>query len=197
MSREKKRKIVICIAGLTGCGKTTVARRLAEKYGLKYFSGGHTLRVLAVEAGYKPSRRGWWVTREGLQFHQQRMKNLEFDKRVDENLIEWAKRGNVVLDSWTMPWLLKNGFKIWLEASSEVRAKRLARRNRIDFRRALDILKEKDNKSKVIYKKCYGFTLGEDFSPFNLVLDTNSLDVEEVFNTLCIVIDRLYVKKKS
>jgi cytidylate kinase len=34
--RSKKRGIVICIAGLTGCGKSTVARRLAEKYGLRY-----------------------------------------------------------------------------------------------------------------------------------------------------------------
>ena len=57
-----------------------------------------------------------------------------FDKRIDEKLLELAKQGNVVLDSWTMPWLLKGGFKIWLEASSTVRAKRVVTRDNITNR---------------------------------------------------------------
>jgi len=194
---KRKQKIVICISGMTGCGKSTVARRLAEKYGLKYFSGGNALKALAVEAGYKPAEKGWWETDEGMNFLRGRMENSKFDKKVDEKLMELAKQGNVVLDSWTMPWLLKEGFKVWLEASLNARAKRVAERNGIDIERALGILKKKDERTKVIYKNLYGFDLGRDFSPFDLIVDTDVLDADEVFRAVCLVIDRLALARNS
>ena len=193
---KQKEKVVICVCGMTGCGKSTVAKRLAEKYGLTYFSGGNALKALALEAGYKPTEKGWWITEEGLGFHRKRAKDLQFDQKVDKKLMALASQGNVVIDSWTMPWLLKNScFKIWLEASPEERAKRLMKRDNVNFEKALNILKEKDGESKIIYKKSYGFNLGEDFTPFNVIVDTNELSADEVFRTLCMVIDRLYLKK--
>lgn len=197
MSREKKRKIVICIAGLTGCGKTTVARRLAEKYGLRYLSGGRALKELAIKMGYKPHERGWWETSEGIKFLEHRLKDPKFDKQVDEQLLERAKRGNVVFDSWTVPWLFKGGFKIWFEASPEVRARRLAERDGISIKEAVKAVKEKDEKTTRIYYDLYGFELGGDFSPFNLILDVNQLDADEVFQTLCLVVDRLVLGKTT
>jgi len=195
MATKGRKKIVICVAGMTGCGKSTVARRLAERYGLRYFSGGRALKALAVEMGYKSHERGWWETEEGMRFLRQRMRDPKFDRMVDEKLIEEARRGNLVLDSWTMPWLLKEGFKVWLEASLDVRAKRTAQRDRISFEKALSALKEKDEQTKTIYKNLYAFDLGEDFSPFDLILDTNILEADEVFQTICMVIDRLLIKK--
>ncbi|UCD26894.1 MAG: cytidylate kinase family protein [Candidatus Bathyarchaeota archaeon] len=180
---------------MTACGKSTMAKRLAEKHGLKYFSGGNALKALGIEEGYKPIEIGWWETAEGRKFLQQRMKDPKFDKKVDEKLLELAKQGNVVLDSWTMPWLLKKGFKIWLEASPRVRARRLARRDGIKVGEALKILKEKDKRTQTIYKDLYGFDLRNDFSPFNLILDTNELDAEEVFRAICLVVDRLVFRK--
>ena len=195
--QPKKKKIVICIAGLTGCGKSTVAKRLAEEYGLKYLSGGAALKELAIKKGYKPQERGWWETSEGMRFLEHRLKDSDFDKQVDAYLLKWAKRGNVVFDSWTMPWLFKGGFKIWLEASPEVRARRLAQRDRMSIEEAVKAVKEKDEKTKKIYYALYGFKLGEDFSPFDLILDVNQLDAEEVFQTLCLVVDRLVLGKTS
>jgi len=192
---KQKEKVVICVSGMAGCGKSTVAKRLAEKYGLKYFSGGNALKALALEAGYKPAEIGWWETAEGMNFLQQRMADPQFDKKVDEKLLELAKQGNVILDSWTMPWLLKNGFKVWLEASPHVRTKRVAERDGIDVEKALKVLKEKDTRTRVIYKNLYGFDLGNDFSPFNLILATDELDVDEVFHAVCMVVDRLVFGK--
>lgn len=193
---QKQRRIVICVAGMAGCGKSTVARKLARKYGLRYLSGGNMLKALAVKTGYKAHEKGWWETEEGRSFLQQRMRNYEFDRRVDEELMKWARRGNVVLDSWTMPWLLKDSaFKVWLEASVDERARRLARRDHISFEMALKALKEKDEKTRGIYKELYGFDLGKDFSPFDLILDTSLLESGEVFHALCLVIDRLVLGK--
>ena len=189
--------LVICISGMAGTGKSTLAKKLAEKYGLKYYSGGDALKALAVEEGYDASRDGWWESAVGLKFLKQREGDAKFDKAVDQKLLEYAEKGNVLLDSWTMPWLLKTGFKIWLLASMEKRAARVAKRDKITVEKAVKVLKEKEDGTKAIYKQLYGFTLDEDFKPFDLVLDTDNLSAEEVFLVLCRVIDNMLLKKKN
>lgn len=192
-----KEPVVICICGMAGSGKSTVAKKLAEKYGLKYYSGGDALKALAIEKGYKPAQKGWWESPEGLAFLENRDKNPEFDKAVDRKLLEVAEHGNVILDSWTMPWLLKKGFKIWLEASPRRRAERVAKRDGISVQEALKALKSKEEKTKAIYKKLYGFSLGEDFTPFHFILDTDNLTAEEVFQTLVAVLDKMVFNKPA
>jgi len=96
-----------------------------------------------------------------------------------------------------MPWLLKTGFKIWLVASEEKRAERIAERDKIAVKEALQVLKEKEARTKAIYKKLYGFKLGEDLEPFNLVLDTDNLDAGEVFQVLCMVMDNIVLKNEK
>ncbi len=189
--------LIICVCGMAGSGKSTLAKKLAKKYGLKYYSGGDALKALALEGGHKPAEHGWWESREGLAFIEEREKNPEFDKAVDEKLLEIAKQGNVILDSWTMPWLLEKGFKIWLEASPRKRAERVAKRDKMTVKEALKALRKKEKKTKSIYKKLYGFKLGEDFTPFHMILDTNNLSAEEVFQVLSLVLDRTVFGKQS
>ncbi len=198
-SRKKVKKIhrepaTICVCGMAGSGKSTVAKRIAEECKLKYFSGGDALMALAIEEGFKPLERGWWESKEGLSFLQKRDKDPQFDKAVDKKLLEAAERGNVVLDSWTMPWLLKKGFKVWLEASVEERARRIARRDKIGYREALEALKSKENQTKAIYRKMYGFKLGDDLEPFNFILDTEDLSASQVFQILRLVIESVVFK---
>jgi cytidylate kinase len=64
-ARQVRRKnIVICLDGMTACGKSTAARRLAQKYRLKYVSGEMVLKELALRLGYKSQERGWLETTE-------------------------------------------------------------------------------------------------------------------------------------
>ncbi|MCX8150500.1 MAG: cytidylate kinase family protein [Candidatus Bathyarchaeota archaeon] len=194
---SKAKNIVICISGMAGTGKSTLAKRLAKKYGLKYYSGGDALRDLASAEGYQANSNGWWESPEGLQFLEERKKNPSFDKAVDEKLMEYAAQGNVLLDSWTMPWLLKDAFKIWLSASFEKQAERIAQRDKMTIEEARQALQEKESRTKAIYKKLYGFSLGEDFTPFDFILDTDTLSAEEVFQVLCKVIDNVVFCRKS
>jgi cytidylate kinase len=193
--KKPEKSLIICICGLAGSGKSTVGKLLARNYGLKYYSGGDALKALAVEAGYQPKNEGWWETSEGLKFLKQRAIDPHFDRRVDKKLLEFAKMGNVVLDSWTMPWLLKDGFKIWLEASLETRAQRVAGRDKIPLKEALAALKKKEEQTRQIYRKLYGFSLGEDFSPFHLIVDTENLTIQEVYQTIAKVIDNYLLKQ--
>ena len=188
---SKGKKPVICISGMAGTGKSTLSRKLAEKYHLSCYSGGDALKELANTEGYDASRQGWWESPEGLKFLNERVNDPKFDKAVDAKLIEYARQGNVLLDSWTMPWLLEEGFKIWLLASLEKRAARVAERDKITFDEALKVLKEKEDRTKAIYKKLYGFALDEDLAPFDLVLDTDNLSADEVFEVLCRVVSNV------
>ena len=192
--KKAENSVVLCICGLAGSGKSTLARRVAERYQLRYYSGGDALMALALEQGYSPLERGWWESKEGLSFLEKRGKDPRFDEAIDRKQLEMAEKGNVVFDSWTMPWLLKKGFKIWLEASSEKRAQRIAGRDRISFEEALEALNQKEKQTRAIYRKMYGFGLGEDFEPFNFVLDTETLNAEEVFQVLCMVIENVVLK---
>ena len=189
--RFADKKIVICISGMAGTGKSTLSKKLAEKYNLKCYSGGDALKDLAKAEGYDVLRQGWWESPEGLNFLKERVNDPKFDKAVDAELLKYAKQGNVLLDSWTMPWLLNKGFKIWLMASIEKRAARVAGRDKITVTDAFKVLEDKEARTKAIYKKLYGFSLGEDFTPFDLILDTDNLNAEEVFEALCRVIDNM------
>jgi len=150
---------------------------------------------LALKMGYRAKDTGWWESPEGMRFLGQRLQNSTFDGKIDAQLLEWAEQGDVVLDSWTMPWLFKKGFKIWLDVSPEERAKRLTYRDGISLSEAKRIITEKDGKTKKIYEGLYGFKFGEDLGPFDLILDSESLTSDEVFETLSLVIDRLVLKR--
>jgi cytidylate kinase len=188
------KKVVICISGMAGTGKSTLSKKLAKKYNLKCYSGGDALKELAKAEGYDVSREGWWESPEGLSFLNKRTNDPTFDKEVDAKLLEYAEQGNVLLDSWTMPWLLKGGFKIWLMASLDKRAVRVAERDKITVAEAFKVLEEKEARTKAIYQKLYGFALGEDLTPFDMVLDTDNLNADEVFEVLCRVISNLVVQ---
>jgi cytidylate kinase len=174
---------------MSGSGKSTLAKKLAEIYGLTYRSGGDALKLLASEMGYRIKEKGWWESDEGIQFLQARTENPELDKRIDAIMIEWAKKGDVVLDSWAVPWLIEKGFKVWLEASEETRAERISERDNLSLEDAKSFLKIKESGTKSLLRKLYGFNLGEDFEPFDLILDVNILASEEVLQVVCAAID--------
>ncbi len=189
MVRPKKlmrKKISVIISGMSSVGKTTAADAIAKKYRLKHIAGGDLLKQMAIERGYSPSGSDWWDTQEGMKFLSERNQDPEFDKEVDHRLAQYIRKGNVVITSYSMPWLAKDdGLKVWFEASQKNRAVRLAGRDSIDESRARDIIKQRDRQNKRIYKKLYGIRFGEDLSPFHYVIDTNDLSAREVAQAAC------------
>ena len=119
----------IIISGPPAIGKTTIAKGLAKEFDLIHLSGGDILKELAKEAGFETSGDDWWDTQEGMNFLSQRQKNSEFDKNVDEKLKELFSKGDVVITSYTLPWLVEGGVKIWLAGSKENSAQRMTTRD--------------------------------------------------------------------
>jgi CMP/dCMP kinase len=99
----------IVISGPPAVGKTTVAKGLADEFNLTYLSGGDILKEMANEQGFDVSGDDWWDTEDGMKFLNQRENNSEFDKKVDDKLIQLFNTGGMVITSYTLPWLVSNG----------------------------------------------------------------------------------------
>lgn len=170
----------VIISGPPAIGKTTVAQGLAKEFGLTFLGGGDILKELAKDQGFKTEGADWWDTPDGMKFLEQRSQNSEFDKRVDEKLQELFLIGGVVITSYTLPWLVDDGIKIWLAGTLENSAKRMKVRDNMDEAKALEIVKTRYNENKKLYKKLYNFEFGENLEVFDKIIDTDELDAAKV-----------------
>ena len=170
----------IIISGPPAIGKTTIAKGLAKEFNIEYLSGGDILKELAEEQGFQTKGDDWWDTQEGINFLDQRKKNSEFDKNVDNKLKELFSKGGIVVTSYTLPWLVDGGIKIWLDGSKENSALRMTARDNSSKNEALEIVQKRYNENKIIYKELYGFEFGEDLSVFDKIIETDDLNVEQV-----------------
>ena len=175
---------VIAISGLHGTGKSTFARRLAKKLALKYHSTGVAFRKLAKERG---------LTLE--EFTAYAEKNSEIDKALDERTIKEAKNGNVIIESQLAGWLTKElaDLKILLTAPFEVRIFRMMER---DHRSREETIQEttKREKSEVKrYEELYGININ-DYSVYDLIINTNKWSIDEILDMLVSMIN-LIIRK--
>ena len=172
----------IVISGPPAVGKTTVAKGLAEEFQLQYLSGGDVLKEMANEHGFNSKGDDWWDTEEGMEFLNQREQNSEFDKKLDEKLSVLFNQGGMVITSYTLPWIIKDGIKIWLEGSHESSTDRMQSRDKMSSEDAYKITKERFDKNKALYKKLYDFDFGEDKSVFDLIINTDNLTAQQVID---------------
>lgn len=183
-------KFSIVISGWPAVGKTTIAGKLAEEFGLVMYNGGDILKMLAAEKGYSTERDDWWDTAEAKKFMQERKSDPSFDKKVDKKLAEIVRKGGAVITSYTLPWLVKEDFviKIWLRGSPENRTKRMANRDDIGFAEAKKIIALRDEENKKIYYKLYGFRFGEDLTVFDYVLNTDRLRLDSLIEVSKLIV---------
>ena len=182
----------IIISGPPAIGKTTIAKALAKEFSLSYVSGGDVLKELAKEEGFETSGDDWWDKPQGMKFLNQRQENSEFDKKVDEKLKELFLKGNIVITSYTLPWLISDGIKIWLSGSIENSSKRMSYRDSSTLDEALVIGNKRFEENKIIYKKLYGFNFSDDLSVFDKIIETDGLDINQVLEIAKTTVSELF-----
>ena len=170
--------IVVC--GMPAVGKTTVARMIASKLNLPLVGGGDILKEIALEEGFHATGDDWWDKPEGMRFLQARKGSAKFDKEVDARLLKKIEKGDVVITSYTVPWLAKRGLKVWLSGSPSSRAARMAKRDGLTPEECLRIISTRDEENYALYKKLYKIEFGKDLSPFHLVVGTDGVAAEKV-----------------
>ncbi|MEK6957554.1 MAG: cytidylate kinase family protein [archaeon] len=177
---------LIIVSGFAGSGKSTLADSLGKKLGLKVVHASAILKEMrekGTDVNHESVKKteDWWETEEAKKFMLERQKDSSLDLALDEKLREIARKGSVVLDSWTMGYLFEGGFKIWLNASPEERAKRVAERDGLDYNDVLAKIKARDAETKALYERLYNFRMGENLGKFNLALNTGNLAKKQVF----------------
>jgi cytidylate kinase len=172
----------IVISGPAAVGKTTLAEGLAKAFDYSVYNGGDILKNIAKEKGYRVTGKDWWDTAEAIRFMEERKKDNSFDIKVDKMLVEIAHKGEVVITSYTLPWLTRLPITFWLNASAESRSKRMAKRDNISNAEALRVIRHRDDENKKIYKKIYGPQFGDNLLVFDVVLNTELFTLDSLIS---------------
>lgn len=165
----------ITITGDIGSGKSTVAKILAEKLGLKYVSTGSIMRKMAKERGISI-----------VEFNKLAEKNPEYDKMIDEYQKKIGiKEDDFILEGRLGFYFIPNSYKIYLKASPEEAAHRIYLEKREDEKHniteeeTLNKLIERKESERKRYKELYGINLN-DLSQFDCIINTNPIPADKV-----------------
>jgi len=177
------KNIVVAISGLPGSGSTTIAKKLAKKLKLDYYSPGEIFK------GYSKKRE----SEAALEVWERFGRNKDFhEKNFDKVQIEKAKKGDIVICGKLSIYML-NGiadYKIWIESDLDTRASRTAKRDNIPVERALEEIKKREKIERSSWKKIYGFDYLDQRNSADFVLENSKLTTEEAVDKILDFIKR-------
>ena len=153
----------ITISGLPGSGTTTVAKLLSEDLSVELISAGELFRQIAKEKKLPLEH-----------FNKLAETDDDFDRQIDERQAEEAmKRENVIVEGRLSGFFVPDAdLKIWLKAPVEVRAARIAGREKIAYEEALSAMNNRERSENRRYEQYYGINLNE-LSIYDLVIDSS------------------------
>jgi cytidylate kinase len=182
--------MVITISGLSGSGKSTAARILAERLGITAIDVGKIFRAMAAKHGMDVSTFGAYAE-----------KHPEVDRQFDEAMIEKVRKSTkgVVLQGRLAGWMTLRhkvpAFRIWLAAKSRTRAQRITGREKAKYSKILKQTLHRDRMNRVRYIKTYGLDLN-DTSIYDSVVQTDTLSADEVVDVIIGHIEKVWRKKR-
>jgi len=152
-------ELTIAVSGKSGCGNTTVSTLLAQRLGLRLIN--YTFHNMAEERGLPFE-----------EFVRLVEKDDQYDLYLDRHQVELASAGGCVLGSRLAIWLLPRAdIRVYLTASLEERARRIARREALDPARAREAVEARDNRDRNRYLRLYQIDI-DDYRLADLVVDT-------------------------
>ena len=151
----------IAISGKSGCGNTTVSTLLAQRLGLRLIN--YTFHSMAQERGLSFE-----------EFSRLAEKDDQYDLYLDRHQVELASSGGCVLGSRLAIWLLpRASLRVYLVASLEERARRVALREGLDPALARSAVEERDSRDRNRYLRLYHIDI-DDYRLADLVVDTEA-----------------------
>jgi len=167
-----KKDIRIAVSGKSGCGNTTVSKMVADKLGLRFIN--FTFRSLAQEKGMtlkevleRAATDDWW------------------DREVDNRQIQFARgTGGCVLGSRLAIWMLEEAdLKVYLTASDEVRAARIAKREGGNIEAVAAFTAERDRQDHSRYLRIYNID-NDDYKFADLIINADNMTPDAIVRTI-------------
>lgn len=166
--------MIITISGTPGSGKSTVAKIVAEKLGLKHYSMGDFQRQIADEKGISI-----------IELGKLEQEDESIDKEVDEKQRKLGeKEDNFVIDSRLGAYFIAHAnLKIFLDADEEERARRIFenKREKEKYESVEDTMKklrEREEVNNKRYMEYYSIAY-TDKKLYTDTIDTTNITAEE------------------
>ncbi|PIO04797.1 hypothetical protein COT47_07485 [Candidatus Woesearchaeota archaeon CG08_land_8_20_14_0_20_43_7] len=166
--------MIITISGTSGSGKSTVARLLAKKLDYEHYSMGDLSREIAQKKG---------MTIE--QFNEWGKTNKERDDAVDDYQKELgATKDDFIIDGRLSFYFIPTSVKIYIDANTTVRAKRIfddprGTEHYADLEEALLSIIQRDETDRKRYLERYGVD-PYDHSNYELIIDSTDILPERI-----------------
>lgn len=174
--RSTRNDLTILLGGLAGSGKSTTAKALAKRFKLRHVSAGDMTRIVAKEMGMNL-----------IELGRHREKNPNLDKVLDNKLMDEAKKGNVIVDGRTLAYLATKrripGLKVFLAVDPKVSAARVAKRDGIARKKALQISSKREREIDRRLRKLWGVDTS-DTSYYDVVIQTDDYSPKEVVDII-------------
>ena len=174
--------MIITVSGTGGSGKSSIAKRLAKELGFKHYSLGDMQREIAKQ-------KGLTIT----ELNTEEQKDPAIDNMIDQKASELAKiEDNFVIDGWLAACFIPDGVNIFLDGDVAVRAKRILGKREAEElanpKVAEATLRKREMVNHKRWLEFYNFDY-LDKKNYDLVVDTTSLNLDEVFEKVSSFID--------
>ena len=178
--------MIITVSGKAGSGKSTIAKALAKKLGLKHYSSGDFMREMAKEKG---------ITLAELS-KQAEQDNCAIDKEIDERQKKLGEtEKDFVIDGRLSAFFIPNAdFKIFLDVELDEGARRIVKDKRAtesaeDIKEMKKKIEKREASEAKRYKQYYGFDC-YDKSYYDILIDTTELGIEEILDKILKLVKR-------
>lgn len=141
--------MIIAVWGLTGAGKNTLGKLLAEKLGYRMVCP--TFKDIAEEEGVSL-----------MEFQKMAEKDERIDRKFDEFLKKECAKGDSVVTTWLGPWMVDADVRIKIHVPDEERARRIAKRDKMSPEDAMNHIRERDDNNRKRYKAVYDIDIDNE-----------------------------------
>jgi len=171
----------ITVSGPPGSGTTSLAKAIAEKYGIRLVSAGDVFRQNAAERNM-----------DLLSFSKLCESDPSVDKKIDADQKKIGEENSdIIIEGRLAGHMVSNAdLRIWVLASADCRAHRISDREEISYEIARHDTDIREKSECDRYMKYYGIDI-RDLSIYDLVISSEKWGKEELAQVVDFAIGRI------
>ena len=164
----RKLAFTITVSGLSGSGKTTVAREIAKVFKLKIINAGDLFRKYAQQNKMS-------LDKTSKSFP------ASIDYEIDKMTLKLAQKGGYVIVGRLSAWVAGEwaDCRIFVQSNKKIRDERIAQRDNLSISAARIYVAERDKRDCDRYQKLYKINL-KDKAVYNLTVHNNKITLSRL-----------------